>query len=308
MSALASPLPSATYRNLSAWFLAKPARESVPDYAVLGDALANATALLHETGNVNELSIENPSDTDVFIQAGDIVKGGRQDRTLGADFIVPAHSGRIPVPAFCVESARWHQRRHESAAHFSSSDEFVSSKKTKAAFRTSRSQREVWSHVAEAQTKLSAHLGVDCRSAESPSSLLHTFERPELRSAHGDYLETFSTAPEENTTGVVWTINGIPSHADLYASPALFRKVWPKLLRSSALEAMTEFHPDDASLSIGEEELLAWLDTAIEAPAEEETLPPRTRILTRRAHRQLRSETLDTSLAAPVHVSILALG
>ena len=81
---------------------ASPARE----FLVLGECLADGRAQLYETGHVGQLEIENLADLDLFLQAGDMVKGGRQDRTLGADFIVPAHSGRMRVPAFCVEQGR----------------------------------------------------------------------------------------------------------------------------------------------------------------------------------------------------------
>ena len=84
--------------NLTAWFLLAPAQEQVappPDYLVLGEAMAAGVTVVHETGTVSQLLIENLGAVDLFLQAGDIVKGGRQDRTIGTDFIVPARSGRV---------------------------------------------------------------------------------------------------------------------------------------------------------------------------------------------------------------------
>ena len=63
---------------------------------------AQSTAV-YETGTVGELQIENLGDLDVFIQAGDILKGGRQDRVIGVDFILGKRSGRVSIPSFCVE-------------------------------------------------------------------------------------------------------------------------------------------------------------------------------------------------------------
>jgi len=83
-----------TARNLTAWFVTVPPEDKIPNYTVLEEAMESQTGLVHETGNVNEQLIENTGETDLFIQAGDIVKGGRQDRTLGADFIVPAKRQR----------------------------------------------------------------------------------------------------------------------------------------------------------------------------------------------------------------------
>ena len=68
--------PSAA-RNLTAWFVSVPQVKKTPDYTVLEEAMEARTGLVYETGDVNELLIENPGDQDLFIQAGDIVKGGR---------------------------------------------------------------------------------------------------------------------------------------------------------------------------------------------------------------------------------------
>jgi hypothetical protein len=63
---------------------------------------------------VNELIVENLSDEEVYIQSGDIVKGGRQDRTLGYDLIVPKKSGKVKITSFCVEHGRWSARGREA--------------------------------------------------------------------------------------------------------------------------------------------------------------------------------------------------
>src|SRR5258707_6565192 len=76
----------------------------------LQEALAQKKVVVYETQDVNELAIENRSNEDVYVQAGDIVKGGQQDRMLAVDLIVPPHSGKLPIAAFCVESGRWTRR------------------------------------------------------------------------------------------------------------------------------------------------------------------------------------------------------
>ncbi|HEV3027111.1 MAG TPA: DUF6569 family protein, partial [Planctomycetota bacterium] len=59
---------------------------------------------------VNELQVENTGDQPVYLQAGDTVKGGQQDRTIAVDFVLPAKSGKRTVDAFCVEPGRWTAR------------------------------------------------------------------------------------------------------------------------------------------------------------------------------------------------------
>lgn len=292
--------------NLTAWFVSVPATSGIPNYTVLEEAMETQTGLLHETGDVNELLIENPGDLDLFIQAGDIVKGGRQDRTLGADFIVPARSGKVPIPVFCVESARWHKRRNESDAHFSKSSDFASSKKLRAALRAKKSQGEVWASVEEEQSKLSKSIGLSAKAAMSPSSLQLSYEMKDTSAAAGKYLTELENAPSPESAGVIWAINGKFSHADIYGDAALFRKVWKKLLRAAAFEAIGERTQPFSELPIDSAEVSNWLEEAQTANSEEESLPPRTRLSTRRAKSQLRFETRDTSVAAPIHLSILA--
>jgi hypothetical protein len=54
----------------------------------------------------------------VFVQSGDIVKGGKQDRTRPYDTLVPAAAGQIPIESFCVEQGRWSKRGDESSSYF----------------------------------------------------------------------------------------------------------------------------------------------------------------------------------------------
>lgn len=73
----------------------------------LAEALASGEAMVYETGNVNELQVRNFSkDRMLFIQAGDIVEGGQQDRVLPVDLVLPPDLGRAAVAAFCVEQGR----------------------------------------------------------------------------------------------------------------------------------------------------------------------------------------------------------
>ena len=87
----------------------------------------------------------------MFIQSGDIVKGGKQDRVLAVSIIIPARSGRVKIEAFCVESGRWTKRGNEEAGKFTSSNDRIVTKELKVAVNASRSQQEVWSQVSDAR-------------------------------------------------------------------------------------------------------------------------------------------------------------
>src|SRR5262245_36873783 len=106
----------------------------------LQEAMERKGFVVHETGAVNNLAIENLSDEEVFVQSCDIVKGGRQDRVLALDLIVPPKSGKVQIASFCVEHGRWSGRGNEMAVAFGSSEKALSSKDLKIAAKHSASQ------------------------------------------------------------------------------------------------------------------------------------------------------------------------
>ena len=97
--------PPVVHENLSVFLLRGPSALGGEKVLMLGEAIAAKKVRVDETQDVNALTLENLSDETVFVQAGDIVKGGQQDRTLGTDLIVPRRSGKVKIAAFCVESA-----------------------------------------------------------------------------------------------------------------------------------------------------------------------------------------------------------
>ena len=49
----------------------------------------------------------NNSKRPLLLLAGEIVTGGKQDRVIGKDRIVPAESDPVDLSVFCVEPGRW---------------------------------------------------------------------------------------------------------------------------------------------------------------------------------------------------------
>jgi hypothetical protein len=128
-------------------------------YLTLQEALEQKKVIVHETRAVNELAIENLSTSEeLLVQAGDIVKGGQQDRVLALDLVVPPKSGRIPINAFCVEAGRWHRRGTEKASAFDESKNQVPTNSLKLAVRQQNSQAAVWENVAKTQGALGKNM------------------------------------------------------------------------------------------------------------------------------------------------------
>src|SRR5215510_6796224 len=231
-----------TYENLTI-FLIHRGDYSTLLYTPLQEALERKIVTVYETQAVNELAIENVSKTEeVLVQSGDIVKGGQQDRVLAVDLIVPARSGKMPIAAFCVEHFRWTQRGQEQADHFTVSSGMVATRELKLATKRDVSQGRVWDEVDVAQQKLSAGVARDVRSEVSRSSLQLAQENPQVQDSTAAYINKLSSivAQESDVIGFVFAINGQLNSGDVYPSNALFKRFWPKLLKTAAIEAVAE--------------------------------------------------------------------
>jgi hypothetical protein len=94
------------------------------------------------------------------------------------------------------------------------------------------------------------------RSSQSSSSLQLSLENKNLKQATDDYVKKLSPIVEgkNDVIGYVFAINGNINSADVYSSSGLFSKLWPKLIESSATEAVGEFEKgktyDQGSLGI----------------------------------------------------------
>src|SRR5207302_376777 len=91
------------------------------EIVTLQEAIANNQAVVHDTGHL--LTIDNHGHAALFIQAGDIVKGGNQDRTIPYDMLIPANTQGVSVAALCVEQGRSQPRGNEASASFATSTE-----------------------------------------------------------------------------------------------------------------------------------------------------------------------------------------
>jgi hypothetical protein len=299
-----------THQNLTIFLAHGPESSAGRTFLTLEEAMGRKLVVVHETQEVNELSIENVSRTEeVFVQAGDIVKGGQQDRVLAVDLIVPARSGRVPVDAFCVEQGRWSARGAEPAAAFSMSGEMAATKELKMAAKSARSQQQVWGEVARAQEKLSMSTNANVRAKESASSLQLSLENEKVREGTDAYMKALSTITESqpDVIGYVMAVNGRASGADIYASSALFRKLWPRLLKAAAVEAVAELAVSEGSAATSIDSIREFLLDAESGRQSEREVTKRTTMLKREGERAVFFETRDMARGgAWVHRSYLA--
>jgi hypothetical protein len=248
------------------------------------------------------LSIENRSpEAIIFLNAGDIVKGGRQDRTIRDDLILETHSGQVPLPSFCVEHGRWTRRGAEDVANFSANTRVLTSKSLKLAARYGQDQSQVWSGVAEQQTKLNENISrlsgerVDTRSGVSSSSLQLTLENKYLDKIKKEYIDEFERLLNGKTDviGFAYAINGELNSAEVYNNKNLFRALWPKLLDSAVTEAVAECDNDRKVQNLNTAELRAFFETALSGSSNERAISKSTLVRTFSTPTTVLFETLD---------------
>lgn len=231
-----------TNGNLSVFLIHGADKLKNKEYLTLTEGLARKQIVVKETSDVNLLKIDNLSNAVVFIQSGQIVKGGKQDRALQSDMLIQPRAKGVSLPCFCVEQGRWSGRGGESSHQFNSSSNFVVGNEMNLAVKQDRDQSKVWSQVETKQKQLSSSLKKQIAPAASPTSLQLTLEQKDVQSAVASQVNALSNVvdKEKDVIGYAVAINGKVSHADVYASGTLFKKLWPGLLKSAVVEAVAQ--------------------------------------------------------------------
>ena len=311
-----------THKNLTIFLIHGEDASRNKDLITLQEALEMKVFKVYETEDVNELMVENLSKThDVFIQSGDIVKGGKQDRVLAISVIIPRNSGKVSIEAFCVESDRWEGRGNESKMEFLSSDDRIVSKELKVATNgtisgsgtgsgsgsgrgsgdedgaVGGSQTEVWKEVAIAQQNISANMVVDVTATSSKSSLQLSLENKKLAKAREEFASKFAAAAEgkKDVIGYAFAINGKINSADIYLSNHLFSKLWPKMLKAAVVEAISLANQPRAEKEPSTLDVSAFLTEAEKGVAKERPTVAKSKVVTRQAANEVVYEARDKS-------------
>lgn len=208
------------------------------DYLVLDEGMKKKLVTVVEKGDggdVNNLELKNTSDRPLFLMAGEVVIGGKQDRIIGKNTIV-APKTTESVPVFCVEHGRWSGRK----AEFSSAQSLAHTElRKKASFSD---QSEVWKEVSAKNAKRKLANDTDTyRRVTQDGSVKKSIDgydkaiRAQLATA----------ADKDRMVGFVVAMDGKVVAIETFGTPALFRKFQDKLLRSYFVEAID--HAYDAA-------------------------------------------------------------
>jgi hypothetical protein len=223
---------------------------------------------------VNTLVLVNHSNRPLLLLAGEIVTGGKQDRIVASDRIVPADADPVDLSVFCVEHGRW----TESSATFgvtakSPAQSFMVQPEVRKQAMAAKSQQQVWDSVSTAVAGMAVAAAPPSSAMvvgnDNSSSTTLTVESRRERVFSSASLGTTSyakamqmdavsaqvdkAAPElmksreqvlgqlkqEHAVGVVVAVHGEVIWADVFADTDLLTRYWSKLVRSYAAEGLT---------------------------------------------------------------------
>jgi sulfur carrier protein ThiS len=196
-----------------------------------------------EGAQVNSLVLVNNSKRPLILLAGEIVTGGKQDRIIGKDRLVPAESDPIDLGVFCVEPGRW----VGSSQNFGMTPAMVQPS-VRAKAMSDKDQQKVWNEVGNARHGMAAGLPPSAsETVEVTSSYAGVVGNTEVQRkldavavpVEREYQSLIHQLKDKNAVGVVVAVNGEIIWADIFASSDLLGKYWPKLVRSYAAEAVT---------------------------------------------------------------------
>jgi hypothetical protein len=193
---------------------------------------------------VNRLVLVNNSERPLILLAGEIVTGGKQDRVVGKDRIVPPKSDPIDLAVFCVEPGRWVATKSD----FGSFHSQMAQPSVRRSAMADKDQMKVWSEVHSSAAAMAAAAPPQAaREIESTSSYARVMGNEEVKQRvdavaaplERSYEEVMRELRDRNAVGVVVAVNDQIIWSDLFASTSLLEKYWPKLIRSYAAEALT---------------------------------------------------------------------
>ena len=201
-------------------------------YVTLEDALKYQWIEITEVegGRVPQVRISNRSKHMIYLMGGEILTGCKQDRILAADVLLASGTKNLLVPVFCVEQGRWH---HNSQSFYTKGNLGTHKLRAKAQEKAPESQSKIWSQI----DKENRQMEVTTRTGAYQAA----YDKMENKAIITKIEKEMQRVPElyADTIGVVIGLGGQIVSIDIFANPHLFKKQWPKILKSSALSSIS---------------------------------------------------------------------
>ncbi len=250
-------LPPITKGNLSLFPVVGGKNANTTELLTLDEGLRSGAVIVTEAGSlqglvrpgtrrpqlgtaeVNRLVLVNNSNRPLLLLAGEVVTGGKQDRVIGVDRIVPAKSEPVDLSVFCVEPGRW----VASSEHFGSMNSAMAQPSVRLPAMALRDQNSVWEYAAEARAGMAKAAPQAASAIRGTTSYAKVMQNPDVErkvaSIAADYSSLMKELRKVGAKGVVVAVNGRITWADVFASTDLLEEYWQKLIRSYAAESLT---------------------------------------------------------------------
>lgn len=185
---------------------------------------------------VGKLAIENKGDVPVYVLAGTIVKGGKQDRQIGQDFIIGGKS-TVPIDAFCVEHGRWNESRggKSTGGKFTAVKQLANTD-VRVAGQYKSDQNEVWSKVSAVNKANKKHSDSDSLLATADDATLKR-ERDALRRRILRDLD--AVKPKGAVVGYAYAVGGEVHGVRWFAHHRVFSLFREVLVNTAIVDAIT---------------------------------------------------------------------
>ena len=244
-------------------------------------------SIQRDSAQVNQLALINNSKRPLLLLAGEIVAGGKQDRVIGMDRIVPPESDPIDLNVFCVEPGRWVATSNNfgtSGATYGSvaggtaggvaGGTLMAQPSVRAKAMGDKDQTQVWAEVKKQQQSMSVEVTEASPSPTAANQIASTssyaviMENKDVKQEvdkiakpiEQNYQSPIKQLRDRKAVGVVVAVNGRVIWSDVFASTELLEKYWPKLVRSYASEAVVT-HVKGARVTLAQaESFLADMD------------------------------------------------
>ncbi|MCC6807765.1 MAG: hypothetical protein IT381_10095 [Deltaproteobacteria bacterium] len=236
-----------TSGNLTIYPILSSSADPERRYVSLDDAMGKNSVRVSEVGggDVPTLHLVNKSKDPLFIMTGELLAGAKQDRISAHDVLLDPTLKNVALSVYCVEAGRWRGNSNRFAAGYGTATKGV---RRSAALKAP--QGEIWQHVAAKSAAAKVY---------SPTGTLRAvMEDGDVRQSTERYLAALLSLAADNEVmiGFVATIDGEVSSADVFTNRPLFTALWPKLLRTVAIDAATPTRGNRKS-ELGAEAFLA---------------------------------------------------
>ena len=275
-----------THGNLTIFPVVSAKVHDTSDFITLDEGIRSGEVVVTEVGNlhsvmrrrppyvpvrpagaeVNRLVLVNNSKHPLLLLAGEVVTGGKQDRVVGKDRIIPGESDPVDVSVFCVEHGRW----TNTSAKFDTHASIMLQPSVRMKAMADQDQQKVWDEVGRSRAAMAGAVAAAPPVSATPvpgqvsetvtvttsdalvalnstSSYAKARENKVLQKQvetitgpmQKAYESVIKQLRNQNAVGVVVAVKGRIVWADMFASSSLLGKYWPKLLDSYASEALT---------------------------------------------------------------------